>query len=104
MASEHGRRKSQRRLNVIVLASALALAAICAEAFIADSLDHDCCGEGCPVCAQIDAARRLLDGLARVGAALTALLFAAAAKTRVRRFAPVFCALTPVCLKTKITC
>jgi hypothetical protein len=95
----------QKKTARFVLTAALALAAVTAETFIFTHLGHDCCGEGCPVCARIEAAWRLLEGLSRAAALVfAAALFVKYARTPARHRA-IFCAaaLTPVALKTKIT-
>jgi len=105
MANASTERRENGRSRSLLILTALALAAVCAETFIFTHLGHDCCGEDCPVCAQIEAARRLLDGLARLGAAaLFAALCAACMKPLVRpagAFSPA--PLTLVSLKTKLT-
>ncbi|GHV19963.1 hypothetical protein FACS189494_02780 [Spirochaetia bacterium] len=58
---------SQKRLPLIVLTACLALAAVFAEGFVFTSLDHDCTGEHCSVCLQIEITQNLLEGLARIG-------------------------------------
>ncbi|GHU92154.1 hypothetical protein FACS189479_00160 [Spirochaetia bacterium] len=55
------------RLPLIVLTACLALAAVFAEGFVFTSLDHDCTGEHCSVCLQIEIAQNLLKGLGRIG-------------------------------------
>jgi hypothetical protein len=96
----------QKKPWLLTLTACVALAAVLAETFIFAHLDHDCCGEGCPVCAQIEAAQRLLEGLARTALfTLFAWLFAAHTKTLVRSAGTFFpSTLTPVFLKTKLTC
>jgi hypothetical protein len=54
-------------LLLIVLTACLALAAVFAESFIFTHLDHDCIGEHCSVCLQIEIAQGLLEGLGRIG-------------------------------------
>jgi hypothetical protein len=56
-----------RRLPLIVLTACLALAAVFAESFVFTHLDHDCIGEHCSVCLQIEIAQSLLQGLGRIG-------------------------------------
>ncbi|GHT58015.1 hypothetical protein FACS1894109_11410 [Spirochaetia bacterium] len=56
-----------RRLPLIVLTVFLALSAVFAEGFVFTHLDHDCTGNYCSVCLQIETARNLLEGLGRIG-------------------------------------
>jgi hypothetical protein len=58
---------SQKRLPLIVLTACLALSAVFAEGFVFTHLDHDCIGEHCSVCLQIEIAQSLLEGLGRIG-------------------------------------
>ncbi|GHV82950.1 hypothetical protein AGMMS50212_02900 [Spirochaetia bacterium] len=58
---------SQKRLTLIVLTACLALAAVFAESFVFTNLDHDCLGEHCSVCLQIEIAQNVLEGLGRIG-------------------------------------
>jgi hypothetical protein len=53
----------RKRLLLIVLTACLALAALSAEIFVFTHLDHDCIGENCSVCLQIETAQSLLKGL-----------------------------------------
>ncbi|MDR1788509.1 MAG: hypothetical protein LBR16_08705 [Treponema sp.] len=93
------------RYPLVVTAAFLVLAAFLAEGFLLSALDHDCIGEGCPVCAQIHAAQRILEGLCRLGAAVlfagAASLCAAYLAARDAARAPAL--RTPVTLKIKIT-
>ena len=68
----------QKKVRLVVLLAFLALAAVFAEAFVFTALDHDCIGEYCPICPQIEMAQRLLDGLGRIGAIGLVAAFAAA--------------------------
>jgi hypothetical protein len=66
----------RKRLLLIVLAVCLALAALSAEVFVLTHIDHDCEGEECPVCAQIEIAQNALKalGLACIAAALAVFI------------------------------
>jgi hypothetical protein len=50
-------------LPIIALASCIALTALFAEAFVLTHIEHDCTGEGCEVCLQMEASLNLLKGL-----------------------------------------
>jgi hypothetical protein len=58
---------SQKRLPLIVLMALLLPAAVFAEGFVFTHLDHDCIGEHCSVCLQIEISQSLLEGLGRIG-------------------------------------
>ncbi|GHV10128.1 hypothetical protein FACS189485_23100 [Spirochaetia bacterium] len=90
------------RLPLIVLTAFLALSAVFAEGFLFTHLDHDCIGEHCSVCLQIEITQNLLEGLGRMG------IFALAAGLIPQIFAitksrPSFALIpqTLVCLKIK---
>lgn len=51
------------RLPLIVLTACLALSAVFAGGFVFANLNHDCIGEHCSVCLQIEIAQNLLEGL-----------------------------------------
>ncbi|GHV43092.1 hypothetical protein AGMMS49546_23710 [Spirochaetia bacterium] len=51
----------------MVLTACLALAAVSAGVFVFTNLDHDCIGEHCSVCLQIEIAQNLLEGLGCIG-------------------------------------
>jgi hypothetical protein len=55
------------RLLIIILTAFLLPSAVFAEGFIFTHLDHDCIGDHCPVCLQIEIAQNLLKGLGRIG-------------------------------------
>lgn len=61
------------------LAVLLVLVLLVSALFIALEAGHDCCGEGCSVCAQISACTRLLQQLALALPALAAAGIACAA-------------------------
>ncbi len=70
-----------------VFAMILALIMLFSVLYIALESDHDCCGEGCAVCAQLQACEDLLRNLLLTTAVLTAagsfcvLIFFAAAES-----------------------
>jgi hypothetical protein len=59
-------RPSQNAL-FLALAVCIAFSVVFAEVLIADDLDHDCTGEGCPFCLSIETAHNFLKNL-RLGA------------------------------------
>jgi hypothetical protein len=83
----------------------LTLAVICAGIYIIEEQDHDCCGEGCPVCLQIAIAQRIIEAFGRFYAALLLAALLADLASRIKpsalfRTAPS----TLVALKIKFNC
>jgi hypothetical protein len=66
-------RPSQKAL-FLALAVCIAFSVVFAEALIADDIDHDCAGDGCPFCLAIATAHNFLKNL-RLGT--LAVFFAA---------------------------
>jgi len=46
----------KRKILLLALAACIVFSVVSAETLIASEHDHDCTGEGCPVCLQIEAA------------------------------------------------
>jgi hypothetical protein len=83
----------------------LSLAVICAGAYIIEERDHDCCGEGCPVCHQIASALRLIEAFGHFCASLLLAVFLAGLASRVRSLTcPRAAPATLVELKIKFNC
>jgi hypothetical protein len=83
----------------------LSLAVICAGVYIIEEQDHDCCGEGCSVCQQIEIAQRLIEALGRLCVSLLLAAFLAGLASRVRLFTrPCAAPATLVALKIKFNC
>lgn len=51
------------KIPLIALAVCVCLSIVFTEALIAGEHDHNCIGEGCPVCSQIEAAQCFLETL-----------------------------------------
>ena len=87
-----------------VLAALFVLVLLLSAVFIVHEAEHDCHGEGCAVCVQLDVCRTLLRQLG-----LLLVVFAAALAARacpLRLCAPEeerFCRPTPIRLKVKLT-
>jgi hypothetical protein len=82
----------------------LALLAVFAEIFIFTHLIHDCTGEDCAICEQIEIAQRVLEKLGRIAAAVF-LAFTIADYTKLLvkpSVAFLFQPSTPVSLKIRI--
>jgi hypothetical protein len=83
----------------------LSLAVICAGVYIIEKQDHDCCGEGCPVCHQIEFAQRLIEAFERFCVSLLFAAFLAGLASRVKFFTrPCAAPATLVALKIKFNC
>ncbi|MDR1970669.1 MAG: hypothetical protein LBQ46_01985 [Treponema sp.] len=83
----------------------LSLTMVCAAVYIIGERDHDCCGDGCPVCHQLEIAQRLIEAFGQFCAALLLAAFLAGLLGRIRslslcRGAPA----TLVALKIKCNC
>ncbi|MDR2747025.1 MAG: hypothetical protein LBB77_06205 [Treponema sp.] len=83
----------------------LSLAVICAGVYIIEEQDHDCCGEGCPICLRIAFARRLIEAFGCFCVSLLLAAFLAGLVSRAKsltrlRVAPA----TLVALKIKFNC
>ena len=93
------------RLRFIVLTACLALAVVCAGIFVLTNLDHDCMGEHCAVCLQIEIAQNLLAGLGRIGiGALAAYPILQLLVTLRSRLTIAIAPHTLVALKVKYSC
>ncbi|MDR1894701.1 MAG: hypothetical protein LBQ61_08485 [Spirochaetales bacterium] len=77
-----------RRLLLLVMLGGLILASVSSEALLHAHWEHDCIGEGCPICALLNGARNFLKAL--WAAALLALFPGLRVKTRLGalRFGP----------------
>lgn len=66
----------QKRMLALVMAAAILFVVLTSAFFIAAEADHDCIGDGCEICCQINVCRTVLKGLAL--AVIAAVLTAAA--------------------------
>jgi hypothetical protein len=83
----------------------LSLAVICAGVYIIEEQDHDCPGEGCHVCRQIEIAQRLIEAFGRLCASLLLAAFMAALASCTKlRTRPCAAPATLVALKIKVNC
>jgi hypothetical protein len=100
-------KKILRNISVpAILTGWLALAVVFAGAFVVEELDHECTGEHCCICLQMEIAIRLIEAFGQIGVVALAAGFAAglagiSAKVQAFfRFVPA----TPVSLKIKFNC
>jgi hypothetical protein len=95
---------SRKRLLLIVITACVALAAVFAQAFVFTHLEHDCVGEDCPVCLQIETALSLLKGLGLLGAIAFAGVASVCSKIIGGKANSLYIGLmTPVTLKVKLS-
>ncbi|MBQ9331211.1 MAG: AraC family transcriptional regulator [Oscillibacter sp.] len=95
--------KTTRRA-ALVLTAVFALAVLVSSAFIVVHADHDCVGEGCPVCQQMAACAQTLRTLSSAAAAAGTVFAALRALTAMRTCsAPERPFSTPVALKVKLS-
>ena len=67
--------EKKKRIAAMLLAGTLLFVMFCSALFIAAESDHDCVGENCPICCQINACQNILKSLS---SAVCAAVFAAA--------------------------
>jgi hypothetical protein len=90
----------------VVLTGWLVLSVVFAGVFVIETLDHDCTGEHCSVCLQVEIAHRLIEAFGRMGVIVLVAGFAVACAKPLIKF-PAFSRLfweTPVSLKIKFSC
>ena len=57
-------RKKRNRIAALLLAVTILVIMLYSAFFVAAEADHDCVGEGCPICYQVDACQNTLKSLA----------------------------------------
>jgi hypothetical protein len=94
----------RKKLSLVVLMAALFVAFT--GIFVIEALDHDCTGEHCAVCLQIEIAHRLIEAFGRLGVIALAASFAAAVHAGTIKPQTLFRSFltTPVSLKIKFSC
>jgi len=94
--------RSKMKIPLLILTACVAFSVVFAEILIADAHDHDCIGEGCPVCMRIEAAECFLKTLKLAGTGLllaVCLAFTVQFHKKPAEFAA--CPLSPVSLKVR---
>jgi hypothetical protein len=87
-----------------VLASVwLAVAVIFAGVFVIEERDHDCPGEACHVCQEIQIAQRLIEAFVRLGISIFVIGFISYIKFFIRP-QTFFYQVSPIELKVKLNC
>ena len=56
-------RKKRNRIAALLLAVTVLVITLYSALFVAAEADHDCVGEGCPICYQVEACQNTLKGL-----------------------------------------
>ena len=96
--------EKKKRIIAVLLAVTVLFVMLCSALFIAAEANHDCVGEGCPVCFQINACRSALKNLSlAVCAAAFAAAFAYAVCGGVSACAEAGARCTLVSLKVKLS-
>jgi hypothetical protein len=96
----------RKGFSLVVLMGWLVLSVVFAGGFVIEALDHDCTGEQCSVCLQVEIAHRLIEAFGRMGVIVLLAGFVAAYAKPLIKF-PAFSRLvleTPVSLKIKFIC
>ena len=95
MFSGHGLKK-------ILLFSGLILALVFSTAFVYTHINHDCFGEDCPVCIQIQGAQHLLKQLGLIGAGLFIAFLGCPVFVLPKLPLPLVCPITAIALKVRL--
>jgi hypothetical protein len=96
-------RAPQKKRAPLILLTAIILcgAVIFSGYFIISEIDHDCCGEDCPVCLQIEIAHRALEAFVRACPAF--LLAVVIVQVTTRPHSSIFFPATLITLKIKLS-
>ncbi|MDR0320670.1 MAG: hypothetical protein LBI28_04135 [Treponema sp.] len=62
--------RPKRKILFLALAVCIVFSVVFAEVVIADDLDHDCAGEGCPLCLTIETVHNFIRNLKLGGTAI----------------------------------
>ena len=95
-------KRNCRRITAIMIAITVVMAVSALYMFAALEMHHDCCGDGCPVCAVISAGRRLAETVLAAVSALAITFFALSMFTVRKMRKDHFVNKTPVLLKTTL--
>ena len=94
----------KNRIAAVLLTVMVFVVMLYSTLLIAAEADHDCVGEGCPICHQINACRKALKNLSlAVCTAAFAAVFAYALCRTISACADVTASYTLVSLKVKLT-
>jgi hypothetical protein len=92
----------RRKTLLLILGVCIAISVVFTETMIAAGHEHDCIGEGCPVCMQIETAQAFLKTLklAGVGLVLVVCLVFSGQSHRMSAES-ILCLFSPVTLKVR---
>ena len=94
----------QRRIFAAVLAVFVVLVVLSASVFMIEHADHECAGEGCPICERLDSCAQSLRSLAAAAVVVSVVsAFAAALRVCADGEQPASAPRTPVSLKVKLS-
>lgn len=94
----------KKKITAVLLAGMLVVVLFCSALYIAAEANHDCAGENCPICYQINACRHnLKDITPAVCAAALAVVFTYTFCRRISFRTEVVPRCTLVSLKVKLT-
>ena len=97
-------RKKRNRIAALLLAVTILVIMLYSAFFVAAEADHDCVGEGCPICYQVDACQNTLKSLSlAVCATAVAVAFTYTLCRSISACAAVIPNYTLVSLKVKLT-
>ena len=94
--------RPKRKILLLVLTACFVFSVIFAVTLTAAAHDHDCTGEGCPVCLQIEAANKFLKALKLAGTGLFSAVcsvFPVQIRKKHTKFTPFL--FSPVALKVR---
>jgi hypothetical protein len=94
--------RSKRKVLFLALAVCIAFSILFAELVIADDHDHDCIGEGCPFCLQIETTNNLLKTLKLAGLFYFLTVCTVFISLAFQKYTEItICAFSPIALKVR---
>ena len=98
------RMQKRKRIIAILLAGMISVVMLCSALFITKEADHDCVGENCPICCQINICRNIMKHLSlTVGIVVFAATFIYTPDECISACREVVQSATLVSLKVKLT-
>lgn len=96
--------KKRKRIIAMLLAGMILVVMLCSALFITKEADHDCVGENCPICCQINICRNIMKNLSlAAGTVVFAAAFIYTLGERVSACRNAVQSVTLVSLKVKLT-
>ena len=81
----------------------LVLAVIFSRVFIIEEREHDCSGEGCHICLEIQIAQRLIEAFGRLGLSIAVIGFISCFRSFIKQVL-LFLIKNPIELKVRFNC